>query len=149
LSNLIVAFILGHWRLFKQIPDDAITDKYGDHLLVSKCKKGLLFRIGGRNISLVFGNRQGGTIGTKSHDSGIVEAERLGKIFNYIQEHFPTETRQFEEAVFKKQTKKWFGLKYVGKTPLTITTFQISTDGRTFLSEEESKEIARINGVKV
>ena len=145
-AKLVIAFISGHWKQFKSISDNAISfDDKGRFLIISKCQK----RRWGRQIVLGF-QFQSGSCGIGLARGGseysALDAERLSRIFNYFQEHFPKETKQFEESVFKKSAKKGIGLKYVGKKPLKLDDLMIKVDGK-WIEGEEARRIARLNGV--
>jgi hypothetical protein len=147
-AGLVVAFLFGHWKLFQSIPDNVISIE-GKYLLVSKCENNRLnpsyFWLG--NISFKFSDGSSlNSIRPRDYVDDKEEGALLGKIFNYLQEHFPQDTEEFEKAIFKKMLKKRMGLKYVWNKPLKLANLMIEVDGK-WLEGEEARSIARLNGV--
>ncbi len=146
-ANIIIAFLYGHWDLFKSIPDTAI-EVGGKYLLISKCYKRAFPRI--KNIVFEFldGSYLSGKDFKKNFGADTEEAALLGTIFNYFQNHFSSKTEKFELSVFMKLTKKGIALKYVGKKPLTVSSFMMEVDGK-WLSESETRAFLELKGVKL
>lgn len=141
-SNLIVAFLRGHWKLFKTIPDTAIK-RNNAYLTVSKCEKNNF--IFAKNITLHFSDGHSfSTIDAKRKDSDIDEASVLGKIFNYLQENHPHLTKHFEKSAFKVMAKRGTAIKYVGSKPLKIDSFNIEINSK-WLNYKKSKEFFELS----
>lgn len=141
-TYLIIAFLRGHWNLFKKIPDDAV--KIDDaHLIVSKCKKGLF-----KNIHFETDKWQFNSGGVKDKESSLLEGAVMGKIFDYLEANYPSETEYFESRVFTGLAKRGIGIKYVGHKPLKVHSFDIEADER-WLSESGSIKFVESKGIKL
>lgn len=145
-AGIVTAFLYGHWKLFKLIPDTAIYIG-GKYLLVSKCHKRSLPWL--KNIFFEFSD--GTTLSGEDYKLkfGVDtnEAALLGKIFNYFQNHFSSATEKFELSAFMKLAKKGMALKYVGRKSLKVSSFMMEVNGK-WLSEGETRAFVELQGIK-
>jgi hypothetical protein len=154
-------FISGNWDFFKKIPDDFLSFeaeglKY--FVLPSKSEKIHAF---GESYLRIFLNREHGKhkkIIADNLDLGVskglrkpdysLDAALSATIFNYLRKIYPKKTLRFGINLFEKFSKKGMGLKYVGKKPLEVKSFNLVIDGE-LLSYRKSKSYLRKHGIVI
>ena len=136
LALLVLSFISGHWGLFKKISDNFLSfiDKGKKHFILPSLSERVnlfneIFYL--RLFYLKEGEKEPKKEDLKTGKLGIgnirdtFTGALVGTIFNYLQKVYPKKTAKFEINVFKKLVKKGTAIKYVGKDPLLVKSFNL------------------------